>query len=105
MRATTWSGTKRVSVTDETNQSTELSPSAKPVAPTETALLPNYPNPFNPETWIPYHLADDAKVTLNVYDAKGCWCGNWIWGINQRDSTPSEVMRHIGTDAITKGRR
>ena len=71
MRATTWSGTKRVSVTDETNQSTELSPSAKPVAPTETALLPNYPNPFNPETWIPYHLADDAKVTLNVYDAKG----------------------------------
>jgi V8-like Glu-specific endopeptidase/DNA-binding beta-propeller fold protein YncE len=30
--------------------------------PESTALLPNYPNPFNPETWIPYHLATDAAV-------------------------------------------
>jgi flagellar hook assembly protein FlgD len=34
-------------------------------------LLPNYPNPFNPETWIPYHLADDADVHLTIYDIKG----------------------------------
>ena len=39
--------------------------------PTETALLPNYPNPFNPETWIPYRLAEDAFVTLTIYDGKG----------------------------------
>ena len=39
--------------------------------PTETALLPNYPNPFNPETWIPYRLAEDADVTLTIYDTKG----------------------------------
>ena len=39
--------------------------------PTETALLPNYPNPFNPETWIPYQLAEDADVTLTIYDTKG----------------------------------
>ena len=71
VRSTTWGGTKRVAATDETKKIQKLSPSAMPVAPTETALLPNYPNPFNPETWIPYHLADDAKVTLNVYDAKG----------------------------------
>ena len=31
--------------------------------PTETALLPNYPNPFNPETWIPYQLKGAADVT------------------------------------------
>ena len=39
--------------------------------PTETELLPNYPNPFNPETWIPYRLAEDAFVTLTIYDQIG----------------------------------
>ena len=39
--------------------------------PETTALLPNYPNPFNPETWIPYHLATDADVTLTIYDIRG----------------------------------
>ena len=41
------------------------------LTPKETALLPNYPNPFNPETWIPYHLAHDVDVTLTIYDTKG----------------------------------
>ena len=39
--------------------------------PQETALLANYPNPFNPETWIPYHLAKDADVTLHIYAVNG----------------------------------
>ena len=39
--------------------------------PTETKLLRNYPNPFNPETWIPYRLAEDALVTLTIYDLSG----------------------------------
>ena len=39
--------------------------------PRETTLLPNYPNPFNPETWIPYRLAEDAFVTLTIYDQNG----------------------------------
>ena len=39
--------------------------------PQETTLLPNYPNPFNPETWIPYRLAEDAFVTLTIYDSSG----------------------------------
>ena len=34
-------------------------------------LLPNYPNPFNPETWIPFRLAEDATVTLTIYDVDG----------------------------------
>ena len=41
------------------------------LAPTETTLLPNYPNPFNPETWIPYRLAHAADVILAIYDTKG----------------------------------
>ena len=39
--------------------------------PDETALLRNYPNPFNPETWIPYQLAESAEVTLTIYDMNG----------------------------------
>ena len=41
------------------------------LTPKETALLPNYPNPLTPETWLPYHLAHAADVTLTVYDTKG----------------------------------
>ena len=41
------------------------------LTPTETELLANYPNPFNPETWIPYRLAEDAFVTLTIYDLSG----------------------------------
>ena len=49
-----------------------------PAAPTaiasvsgETALLANYPNPFNPETWIPYQLSKDAEVSLTIYAVNG----------------------------------
>ncbi len=41
------------------------------LTPKETGLLPNYPNPFNPETWLPYQLAETADVTLRVYAASG----------------------------------
>ena len=39
--------------------------------PKATALLANYPNPFNPETWIPYQLAKEADVTLRIYAIDG----------------------------------
>ena len=39
--------------------------------PEVTSLLPNYPNPFNPETWIPYQLAEPANVTLVIYNIQG----------------------------------
>jgi hypothetical protein len=42
----------------------------KPV-PKETALLKNYPNPFNPETWIPFLLSDESDVVVRIYDSVG----------------------------------
>ena len=41
------------------------------LTPKQTALLPNYPNPFNPETWIPYQIAEPADVTFHIYAANG----------------------------------
>ena len=41
------------------------------IIPQETALHPNYPNPFNPETWIPYQLAVPAEVALTIYGMSG----------------------------------
>ena len=39
--------------------------------PLETSLLVNYPNPFNPETWLPYQLASPAEVRIMIYAADG----------------------------------
>ena len=39
--------------------------------PEKTQLLANYPNPFNPETWIPYELATDTDVRITIYNAQG----------------------------------
>ncbi len=39
--------------------------------PASTALLANYPNPFNPDTWIPFQLHAPAPVRLGIYDVRG----------------------------------
>ena len=44
-------------------------PALPTTEPQETTLLPNYPNPFNPETWIPYQLAIPTEVILTIYTA------------------------------------
>ena len=41
------------------------------LTPKETTLLSNYPNPFNPETWIPYQLANASDVKITIYDTRG----------------------------------
>ena len=41
------------------------------IAIRENALLANFPNPFNPETWIPYQLAKDAEITVTIYASNG----------------------------------
>ncbi len=41
------------------------------LTPKDTVLLPNYPNPFNPETWIPYQLEKSTEVTISIYSGDG----------------------------------
>ena len=61
------------------------------MTPNKTILLTNYPNPFNPETWIPYQLANDVDVALTISDVKGqvvrtLALGNQLAGIYQDKS-------------------
>ena len=58
-----------IDITEDTNN-VQAAPAA-PLTPAETALFPNYPNPFNPETWIPYQLTEATDVKLTIYDVTG----------------------------------
>ena len=60
--------TVTISITDGPGAPSIQTP---PELPDTTALLSNFPNPFNPETWIPYQLATPADVTLTIYDIRG----------------------------------
>ena len=62
--------TTTVGVMEIVAETTHSAPAAS-ARPSETVLLTNYPNPFNPETWIPYHLANTTDVRINIYDAQG----------------------------------
>ena len=57
------------------NSKHKLSPAGLPAAPQttmlSTVLYPNYPNPFNPDTWIPYQLREDLDVAIRIYNAAG----------------------------------
>ena len=46
-------------------------PAAAAIAPNATALHANYPNPFNPETWIPYQLQKPADVQISIHSQSG----------------------------------
>ena len=67
------------------------------IIPQETALHANYPNPFNPETWIPYQLATPAEVMLTIYDMTGS-SGSAFgeWDIKRREYIRIEAALCIG---------
>ena len=61
-----------VDIRDITLITDELPIAAAPtLQSTQNQLLPNYPNPFNPETWIPYQLSKDTNVAIHIYTADG----------------------------------
>ena len=53
------------------NTRAAAAPAAAAAIPNETALHPNYPNPFNPETWIPYQLQKPADVQISIHNQSG----------------------------------
>jgi hypothetical protein len=59
--------------------------SVKPVI-FKTALLPCYPNPFNPEVWIPYELVEEAEVTIKIYNTLGGLVHTLDLGVQPRGS-------------------
>ena len=61
--------TVTITVTDVANAAPPVE--SPPIIPDNTSLFSNFPNPFNPETWIPYQLAKPAEVTLTIYDMRG----------------------------------
>ena len=64
--------------------------------PEKTALLPNYPNPFNPETWIPYDLAKPADATVHIYAAGGTLVRTLALGHQVAGIYQSRAVRRIG---------
>ena len=60
-----------VTIDDVKNSRIQLEDLIAYEIPAETELLRNYPNPFNPETWIPYRLAEDTDVLLTIYNVNG----------------------------------
>ncbi len=70
-RAGSSAGKPIASLPIETFIVVEGQPAAPPLVPEDTDLFHNYPNPFNPETWIPYQLEQPADVKIAIYDANG----------------------------------
>jgi hypothetical protein len=62
---------RTVTATDLRNGTLAFGDIALSRVPVRTSLLPNYPNPSNPETWIPFELSERSDVTVTIYDVQG----------------------------------
>ena len=71
LASTSYDSTVLLWKSDSPVETVQLSPKMEIPSLKSTALLPNYPNPFNPETWIPYQLAAPADVTVRIYAVNG----------------------------------
>ena len=72
--------------------------------PEKSALLPNYPNPFNPETWLPYQLSKSADVVISIYDVQGQLIRQLDLG-GRAAGFYTSLERPIGTDRIATVKR
>ncbi len=62
---------RTVTSTDINNAYLSVQMRVGDVRPKDTILAQNFPNPFNPETWIPYQLSRDSNVMIQIFDVSG----------------------------------
>ncbi len=62
---------RTVTTTDIRNAFLSVDLTVGDVRPQDTVLAQNFPNPFNPETWIPYQLSESTEVSIAIYDVSG----------------------------------
>jgi len=74
-----------IDTTGEKDRSRIIEAIASPI-PKEFRLLQNFPNPFNPDTWLPYELAEDANVTICIYNIQGKLVRQLNIGVREADS-------------------
>ena len=93
---------RTVATTDIRNAFLSLELTVGDVRPHETILAQNFPNPFNPETWIPYQLSEATEVSVQIYDVSGRLVRtlNLGWQPVGSYMTPSSAAYWDGRNAV-----
>ncbi|MDE0012949.1 MAG: spondin domain-containing protein [Candidatus Poribacteria bacterium] len=93
---------RTVATTDLRNAFLSVDLRVGDVRPQETVLAQNFPNPFNPETWIPYELSEGTEVSIQIYDVSGRLVRSLDLGWQPVGSymTPSSAAYWDGRNAV-----
>ena len=93
---------RTVSTDDIRNAFLSLQLTVGDVRPKDTVLAQNFPNPFNPETWIPYQLSKSAEVSIHIHNVAGHLIRTLDLGLKSTGSymTPSTAAYWDGKNAV-----
>ena len=93
---------RTVTTSDIRNAFLSLQLKVGDVQPQDTLLAQNFPNPFNPETWIPYQLSESTQVQIDIYNVSGRLVRSLDLGWQPTGSymTPSSAAYWDGKNAV-----
>ena len=93
---------RTVTTSDIRNAFLSLQLNVGDIQPQDTLLAQNFPNPFNPETWIPYQLSAATEVKIDIYDISGHLVRSLDLGWQPTGSymTPSSAAYWDGKNAV-----
>ena len=93
---------RTVSTDDIRNAFLSLQLTVGDVRPKDTVLAQNFPNPFNPETWIPYQLSKSAEVSIHIHNVAGHLIRTLDLGLKPTGSymTPSTAAYWDGKNSV-----